>query len=96
MGYGDDSININNNGKITSTGTDKVYGIYADNTAGAASSVILGSGSNIDLRTSNGAVGVYVNNTNVTGGGTVTVGANGIGMYGKDSNVHLTGMTKKL
>ena len=96
LGYGDDSININNNGKITSTGTDKVYGIYADNTAGAASSVILGSGSNIDLRTSNGAVGVYVNNTNVTGGGTVTVGANGLGMYAKDSNVNLTGMTLNL
>ena len=96
LGYGDDSININNNGKITSSGTSKVYGIYADNTAGAVSAVTLGTGSNIDLRTSNGAVGVYVNNTSVTGGGIITVGADSLGMYAKDSNVNLTGLTMNL
>ena len=96
LGYGNDEINISNNNMITSQGTGKVYGIYASNTAGAASTVTLGSGSNIDLRTSNGAVGIYANKTDVTGEGTLTVGENGLGMYAKDSNVNLTGFNLNL
>ena len=96
LGYGNDGINIINNNKITSTGTGKVYGIYAVNTAGASSAITLGTLSNIDLRSSNGAVGIYADKTTVTGGGTLTVGENGLGIYAKNSNVNLTGFNLNL
>ncbi|MBP9477166.1 MAG: autotransporter domain-containing protein [Sebaldella sp.] len=96
LGYGNDEINISNNGKITSTGSDKVYGIYSNNIAGATAGIVLGNGSNIDVSISNGGVGIYANNTTVTGGGILTVGTNGLGMYAKDSNVNLTNLTMNL
>ena len=96
LGYGNDSINIVNNGKVTSTGSDKVYGIYVDNTAGSSSTLTLGTGSDINVSSSNGGVGIYANGTTVTGGGSLTVGTNGLGMYAKDSNVNLSGLTMNL
>ena len=96
LGYGNDGINISNNGKITSTGSDKVYGIYSNNTAGSTAGIVLGNGSNIDVSTSNGGVGIYAYKTAVTGGGTLTVGTNGLGMYAKDSNINLTNLSMNL
>ncbi len=96
LGYGNDGINISNNGKITSTGAGKVYGIYASNIAGVSSAISLGTSSNIDLRSSNGGVGIYADETNVTGGGILTVGKNGVGMYAKDSNISLSGFNLNL
>ena len=97
LGYGNDGINIVNNGKITSTGTGKVYGIYAANTAGASSTVTLGAGSDIDLRTSNGAVGVYADKTavNLSTGSSLKTGDNsGTGVYAVNgSNVVNNGTT---
>ena len=97
LGYGNDGINILNNGKITSQGVGKVYGIYAANTAGAASTVTLGSGSDIDLRSSNGGVGVYADKTtvNLNAGSSLKIGDNnGTGVYAVNgSNVVNNGIT---
>ena len=94
LGYGNNKIDITNNGKIVSEGTGKVYGIYAMNNVVpvADSKINLGSGT-IDLLSSKGGVGVYAVNTTVTGGGTLTIGSDSLGMYAKDSNVNLSGMT---
>ena len=96
--YGDDKIDISNNGRIISEGNGKVYGIYADNKylSRNDSAVRLGSGSNIDLSSSNGGVGIYANNTRLTGEGILSVGNSGVGLYAKDSDVNLNNFTLNL
>jgi hypothetical protein len=93
--YGDDKIDILNNNKITSEGNGKVYGIYADNKVlGRNGSVVrLGGTSNIDLSSSNGGVGIYVNNSVLNGEGSLSAGNNGVGIYAKDSDINLNNFT---
>ncbi|WP_435307765.1 autotransporter domain-containing protein [Sebaldella termitidis] len=94
LGYGNNKIDITNNGKIASEGTGKVYGVYAANNAvpTADSKINLANGT-IDISSSKGGTGIYAANTTVTGGGTLTIGSDSLGMYAKDSNVNLSGMT---
>ena len=97
LGYGNDKIDIRNNSRITSSGNEKVYGIYADNKKAQGDSVItLGAGSDINLQSSVGGIGIYSNNSILTGGGTLTVGTNGLGLYAKDSNINLSGFNLNL
>lgn len=95
LGYGDDKINITNNGKITASGLGRVYGIYATNRTGVQgdNTVTLGSGSDINLQNSSGGIGIYVNNGNLNGTGTLSIGSDSVGLYAKDSTVNLSGLT---
>ncbi len=84
LGYGNDRIDITNNGNIISTGTTHGgYGIYANNTAvPAANSIInLGSGSNIDISSGEAGIGVYAVNSTLNIDGNITVGKDGVGVY---------------
>ncbi|MCP1224032.1 autotransporter domain-containing protein [Sebaldella sp. S0638] len=93
LGYGNDKIDITNNGRIVSEGTGRVYGIYAANIAASKgdSKINLENGT-IDISSSRGGIGVYADNTTVTGGGTLTIGSDSLGMYIKDSDVNLSNM----
>ncbi|MDR2879635.1 MAG: autotransporter domain-containing protein [Fusobacteriales bacterium] len=95
LGYGDDKINITNNGKITASGPGKVYGIYAANRTGIQGDniITLNSGSDINLQNSSGGIGIYVNNGTISGTGTLSIGSDSIGIYAKDSTVNFSGLT---
>ena len=97
LGYGDNSINIINNGRVeilSSTALNsEVYGIYLDNSVVPAnmSALTLGANSQIIIGDSNPAstnknTGIsLINSTLTDNGGRIEVGINGIGIYAKDS-----------
>ena len=95
--YGTEFIEIENTGAIKSTGTTTgSFGIYAKNSnpfiAQNNSTITLGGTSDIDVSSAMGSVGVYAERSTITGGGKVTVGEKGIGMYLGNSNTNLNGM----
>ena len=96
--YGTDDIDITNSGAIISTGTTgRNIGIYANNTAGAGSTVVLNTGSNIDVSSSEDGIGVYsVNSTLTINDGNITVGKNGIGVYAEGTTGTIAGGTVNL
>ena len=96
--YGTDDIDITNSGAIVSTGTTgRNIGIYANNTAGAASAVTLNTGSNINVSSSEEGIGVYtVNSTLTINDGNITVGKNGIGVYAEGTTGTIAGGTVNL
>ena len=108
IGYGDDSINIINNGKVeilSSTALNsEVYGIYLDNTVVPTnmSLLTLGTGSEIIIGDSNPAsvnksTGIsLINSTLTDNGGKIQVGINGMGIYAKDSILNGTGGVRSL
>ena len=95
-GYGNQEIEIENDGEIKTNGTTAGIGIYANNTAVVNSTIKLGTNSNINMSTADNGVGVYGKNTTVSGGGAITVGKNGIGMHLEDSSVGLSNITMNL
>ncbi len=96
-GFGDNGVIVKNSGTITSTGGSGVTGIYADNNAGVVSPATLNLDNGvINLGASDKAVGIYANQMNITGGGTVTVGSNGVGMYAENSNIVLSNLIMNL
>jgi hypothetical protein len=95
-GYGDRTININNNGNITSAGTTHGgYGIYANNTALplTGSIINLGTGSNIDVSGGEAGIGVYAVNSTLNIDGNITVGKDGVGVYASGSTGTINGGT---
>ena len=97
--YGNKKVNITNNSSIVSTsGTENVLGIYANNNGGTSRNTLtLGTGSNIDVSAGNSGVGIYTENIDtVSTAGSVTVGNNGVGMYANNSNVTLNDFTLNL
>jgi hypothetical protein len=99
LGYGNDRININNNGNIISTGTTHGgYGIYANNTVvPALNSIInLGSGSNIDVSSGEAGIGVYAVNSTLNIDGNITVGKDGVGVYASGTTGTINGGTISL
>ena len=97
-GYGDQKIEIENDSEIKSAGATGGIGIYADNTALALgdSTVKLGTNSDINMVSAENGVGVYGKTTTVSGGGTISVGKNGIGMHLLDSTAGLSNITMNL
>ena len=99
MGYGTDDIDITNSGTIISTGTTgRNIGIYANNAAGATSTVVLNTGSNIDVSSSEEGIGVYTVDSTLTinSGSSITVGKNGIGVYANGTTGTIAGGTVNL
>ncbi len=108
LGYGNDSINISNNGKIEilpSAFLNSVYGIYLDNsgavpsnmsnlTLGTNSEIIIGDGNSASANKNTGIS--LINSTLTDNGGTMTVGINGLGIYAKDSILRGTGSIRTL
>ena len=97
--FGNGELDIKNSGLIKSgTGTAAI-GVYLNNNSGVAvanSKLDLSTGT-IDVSSSDGGIGVYVDKGTVTDAASIiTVGKNGIGLYAKDSNVTLTGSTVNL
>ena len=96
-GYGTKFIEIENTGVIKSTGTTSgSFGIYSKNAEPlinvADAKITLSGTSDINVSSAQGGVGVYSERNTVTGGGKITVGEKGIGMYLGQSNVNLNGM----
>ena len=98
LGYGDNSININNNGKLeilaSSALNSEVYGIYLDNSGAVPANkslLTLGTNSKIIVGNSNPAsvnknIGIsLINSALLDNGGNITIGIHGIGIYAKDS-----------
>jgi hypothetical protein len=83
-------FNVSSSGKITASSGEKAIGIYVnENSSGGntgSGSLILGTGSDIDVSASKGGVGIYSNKTSVnsTGLSKITTGENGTGLYIKD------------
>ena len=97
-GYGDQKIEIENDGVIKTSGTAGGIGIYANNTAVASgnSTIKLMADSDINMSSAENGVGVYGKATTVSGGGKISVGKNGIGMHLEDSIVSLNNITMDL
>ena len=96
--YGTRDIDITHSGNIVSNGTNKGYGIIADNDTSGTSLITMNAGSAIDLSSvTNGSVGdligVYAKNTTLNSNGNITIGENGIAVYAEDSNVNITSGT---
>ena len=100
-GYGNKFIEIENTGTIKSSGTTSgSFGIYSKNSDPLINTtdakITLGGTSDIDMSSAQESVGVYAKRTTVTGGGKVTVGEKGMGMYLLESNANLNGMELNL
>ena len=109
LGYGDNSININNNGKLeilaSSALNSEVYGIYLDNSGAVPANkslLTLGTNSKIIVGNSNPAsvnknIGIsLINSALLDNGGNITIGIHGIGIYAKDSILEGSGGVKSL
>ena len=99
LGYGNDTVNITNNGNIISTGTTHGgYGIYVDNITGNTgdSIITLGSSSNIDVSGTEQGIGIYSVNSTLNIDGNISVGKNGIGVYAGGSTGTIHGGTINL
>ena len=99
--YNSSYSTIENNGAIISNGGNKSIGIFANNnTSYGYMDLILNSSSDIDVSSSNGGIGVYGINSNIYGGwsdsGKISVGENGVGIYGKDSTINLDNLELNL
>ena len=96
--YGDQKIEIENDGEIKTTGISGGIGIYINNTTvpTANSTVKLGSDSKIDTSYSDKGIGIYSKNSAVTGGGHISSGTNDIGMYLENSSADLNNITMNL
>ena len=108
LGYGDDSINITNNGTVEimpSSYLNSVYGIYLDNSGAVPASmsnltletnskIIIGDDSSSSV---NKNIGVsLINSTLTDNAGIIRVGINGMGIYSKDSILTGTGSVRTL
>ena len=108
LGYGDDSININHNGKIELLPAGilnaETYGIYLDNNGVVAnnkSTLNLGSASEIIIGDNNAAstnrsIGISLINSTLNSAGKIEVGENGLGIYAKNSTLTGIGGVRKL
>ena len=100
-GYGNKFIEIENTGTIKSFGTiSGSFGIYSKNSDPLMNPtdarITLGGTSDIDVSSAQGSVGVYAKRSTITGGGKVTVGEKGTGMYLLESSTNLNGMELNL
>ncbi|MCP1223913.1 autotransporter domain-containing protein [Sebaldella sp. S0638] len=97
--YGDEKIEIHNNGTIQSMNDKKnVYGIYSINERVSSSDarVNLTGSSKILLKDSENSVGVFLIKSTLNGSGIIEIGNKGIGIYGRDSVINLSGFTMNL
>jgi hypothetical protein len=97
--FGDGTITVTNNNEIKADNSQKAVGIYVNNNkTGAArntGNLNLSNGT-VDVSSSVEGTGVFAENSSVTGGGTITVGEKGIGLYAKNSDLNLSGLTLNL
>ncbi|MCP1225670.1 autotransporter domain-containing protein [Sebaldella sp. S0638] len=96
--FGDKKINVTNTGNITSNIGAKSVGIYLNNNKGLATSdakLNLGTGT-INVKNSDNGIGVYADKIEISGGGNITVGRNGVGIYAKDSDLYLSSLNINL
>ena len=98
--YGTQKIEIENTGEVKTAGTTGGIGIYSNNSntavAPADAKVTLGNTSKIDIISSVNGVGIYGKRTAISGGGSISVGEDGIGMHLDESNVNLSNITINL
>ena len=97
--YGNEKIEIHNTGVIQSVSNkDNIYGIYSINEKlpSTDARVNLTSSSRILLKNSVNSVGIFLVNSTLNGSGTVEVGDEGIGVYGRNSVINLSGFTMNL
>ncbi|MCP1224518.1 hypothetical protein [Sebaldella sp. S0638] len=95
-GYGNGLVDVTNNGIITANTSEKATGIYVNNnkTGAVRSTGTLNlSNGTVDMSLSNGSTGVYADNATVSGGGTISVGESGTGLYAKNSDLNISNMT---
>ncbi len=89
---------VENDGKIEAKSGTKAVGIYSelDPTAAVMNyEVTLSANSDIDMKNSENAVGVYSKNRNVAGtnAGSISIGKDSYGVYVKDADVSLDNLT---
>ncbi|MCP1226222.1 autotransporter domain-containing protein [Sebaldella sp. S0638] len=99
ISYGDGSVNVTNNGIIKAADSEKATGIYVNNNKTGAlrgtGNLDLSNGT-VDMSLSEQSTGVYAENVTVNGGGTIAAGESGIGIYAKESDLNLSGLTLNL
>ena len=95
-GFGNGLVEVTNNGTITTDISEKAAGIYVNNNKTGASrntgTLNLSNGT-VDMTLSKESTGVYAENAVVSGGGIISVGESGTGLYAKNSDLNLSNLT---